>query len=79
MIFAEKTQKLARTGLAYVLSILDKSGPPLALQEAHDDNKSSFGGRQTTSRLREEFRRNICTCRATFRGPPGAPAPSGLI
>ena len=40
VIFAEKTQKFARTGLAQVLSILDNSGLPLALQETHDDNKS---------------------------------------
>ena len=74
VVFAEKTQKFARTGLAYVLSFLNKSGPPLVLQEAHDDNKSWFGGRQTTSRFGEEFHENICTCGAS-RGPPGAPAP----
>ena len=38
--FAEKRKKFARTGLTYVLSIFDKSGSPLALQEARDDNKS---------------------------------------
>ena len=38
VIFAEKTQKFARTGLTYILSILNKSEPPLALQDAFEDN-----------------------------------------
>ena len=59
--FAEKPQKFARTGLAYILSIFNKRDPPLALQDAHDDNRNRFCGRQATSRFRQDFDENICT------------------
>ena len=75
MFFAEKTQKFARTGLAYVLLIFSKSDPPLALQEAHGDKRNQFDGRQAPSRFRQSNHENIRTYLAYSRGPPGAPAP----
>ena len=75
VIFAEKTQKFARTGLTYIFSVLNKSEPPAALQEAHDDIKNWFCLRHTTTRFRKEKHEVICACGAISRGPPGAPAP----
>ena len=56
-VFCRKNAKV----LAYILSILSKSDPPLALQEAHGDNRNQFGERQTPSRFGQRNHENTRT------------------